>query len=41
MAAGDLIIWLSVLVGIAIMLPSVVGMQHQAFTDQVAKVEAG
>ena len=41
MAAGDLIIWLSVLVGIAIMLPSVVGMQHQAFTDQVATVEAG
>ena len=41
MAAGDLIIWLSVLGGIAIMLPSVVGMQHQAFTDQVAKVEAG
>ena len=41
MAAGDLIIWLSVLVGIAIMLPSVVGMQHQAFTDQIAQVEAG
>ena len=41
MAAGDLIIWVSVLVALAIMLPSVVGMQHQAFTDQVAKVEAG
>ena len=41
MGAADLIIWVSVLLGIAIMLPSVVGMQHQAFTDQVAKVEAG
>jgi hypothetical protein len=41
MAAGDLIIWISVMVGIAIMLPSMVGAQHTAFTDQVAQVEAG
>jgi hypothetical protein len=41
MGAGEAILYISVLLALAIMLPSVVGMQHQAFTDQVAKVEAG
>ncbi len=41
MGAGELILYVSVLLGIAIMLPSMVGMQHQAFSDQVAQVEAG
>ena len=41
MGAADLIIWISVLLGIAILMPSMVGMQHTAFTDQVARVEAG
>ena len=41
MGAGELILYVSVLLGIAIMLPSMVGMQHQAFSDQVAKVAAG
>ena len=41
MAAGDLIIWISIMLGIAIMLPSMVSIQHTAFTDQVARVEAG
>ena len=41
MGAGEAILYISVLLALAIMLPSVVGMQHQAFTDQVAQVEAG
>ena len=41
MGAAELIVYVSVLLGIAIMLPSMVGMQHQAFSDQVAKVAAG
>ena len=41
MGAGELILYVSVLLGLAIMLPSMVGMQHTAFTDQVAQVEAG
>ena len=41
MGAGEAILYISVLLGIAIMLPSMVGMQHQAFSDQVARVEAG
>lgn len=41
MGAGELILYVSVLLGIAIMLPSMVGAQHTAFTDQVAQVEAG
>ena len=41
MGAAEAILYISVLLGIAIMLPSVVGAQHQAFTDQVAQVEAG
>ena len=41
MGAGELILYVSVLLGIAIMLPSMVGMQHQAFSDQIAQVEAG
>ena len=41
MGAGELILYVSVLLGIAIMLPSMLSMQHIAFTDQVAKVEAG
>jgi hypothetical protein len=41
MGAAEVILYISVLLGIAIMLPSMVGMQHQAFSDQVAQVEAG
>ena len=41
MGAAEFILLIATMVGIAIMLPSVVGMQHQAFTDQVAQVEAG
>ncbi len=41
MGAAEFILLIAAMVGVAIMLPSVVGMQHQAFTDQVAKVEAG
>ena len=41
MGAAELILYVSVLLGIAIMLPSMVGMQHQAFSDQVAQVESG
>ena len=41
MGAAEFILLIATMVGVAIMLPSVVGMQHQAFTDQVAKVEAG
>ena len=41
MGFGEAILYISVLLGIAIMLPSMVGAQHQAFSDQVAQVEAG
>ena len=41
MGAAEVILYISVLLGIAIMLPSMVGMQHQAFSDQVAQVESG
>ena len=41
MGAAEFILLIAAMVGIAIMLPSVVGMQHQAFSDQVAQVEAG
>ena len=41
MGAGEFILFLAALLGIAIMLPSMVGAQHTAFTDQVAQVEAG
>ena len=41
MGAGEAILYISVLLALAIMLPSMVGMQHQAFSDQVAQVEAG
>ena len=41
MGAAEAILYISVLVGIAILLPSMVGMQHTAFSDQVAQVEAG
>ena len=41
MGAAEVILYIAVLLGIAIMLPSMVGMQHQAFSDQVAKVAAG
>ncbi len=41
MGAGELILYVSVLLGIAIIMPSMLGMQHTAFSDQVAQVEAG
>ncbi len=41
MGAAEFILLIAAMVGIAIMLPSMVGMQHTAFTDQVAQVEAG
>ena len=41
MGAAEFILIIAAMVGIAIMLPSMVGMQHQAFSDQVAEVEAG
>ena len=41
MGAGEAILYISVLLALAIMLPSMVGAQHQAFTDQVAQVESG
>ena len=41
MGAAEFILLIAAMVGVAIMLPSMVGMQHQAFTDQVAKVAAG
>ena len=41
MGAAEFILLIAAMVGVAIMLPSMVGMQHQAFSDQVAQVEAG
>ena len=41
MGFGEAILYISVLLGIAILLPSMVGLQHTAFSDQVAQVEAG
>ena len=41
MGAAELILYVSVLLGIAIIMPSMVGAQHTAFSDQVAQVEAG
>jgi len=41
MGAAEFILLIAAMVGVAIMLPSMVGMQHTAFTDQVAQVEAG
>ncbi len=41
MGAGEAILYISVLLALAIMLPSMVGMQHQAFSDQVAQLESG
>ena len=41
MGAAEVILYISVLLGIAIMLPSMVGAQHTAFSDQVAQVESG
>ena len=41
MGAAEFILLIAAMVGIAIMMPSMVGMQHQAFFDQVAQVEAG
>ncbi|MHB1871875.1 MAG: hypothetical protein ACYCT1_13630 [Steroidobacteraceae bacterium] len=41
MGAAEFILLIAAMVGVAIMLPSMVGAQHTAFTDQVAKVEAG
>ncbi len=41
MGAAEFILLIAAMLGVAIMLPSMVGMQHQAFSDQVAKVAAG
>ena len=41
MGAAEFILLIAAMMGIAIMLPSMVGMQHQAFSDQVAQVESG
>ncbi len=41
MGAAEFILLIAAMVGVAIMMPSMVGAQHTAFTDQVAQVEAG
>jgi hypothetical protein len=41
MGAGEAILYISVLLALAIMLPTMVGAQHTAFSDQVAQVESG
>ena len=41
MGAAEFILLIAAMVGVAIMLPSMVGAQHTAFSDQVAQVESG
>ena len=41
MGAAEFILLIAALVGVAILMPSMVGAQHTAFSDQVAQVEAG
>ena len=41
MGVPEIILLIASFLAIAIIMPSMVGMQHQAFSDQVAKVEAG
>ena len=41
MGVPEIILLIASFMAIAIIMPSMVGMQHQAFTDQVAQVEAG
>ncbi|MGC8520086.1 MAG: hypothetical protein ACP5P4_16450 [Steroidobacteraceae bacterium] len=41
MGAAEFILLIAAMVGVAIMMPSMVGAQHTAFSDQVAQVEAG